>query len=118
MKNTSELPIPVIKALQKMGQDISEARRRRRIAMELMAQRAGISRSTLAKIEKGDPATSIGNYVSVLFVLGMTSRIGDLVDANHDLVGRQIDEENLPKRIRSRSSSYGEQVRQKNKNEK
>jgi DNA-binding XRE family transcriptional regulator len=100
MKNTSELPIPITKALRKMGQDISEARRRRRIATELMAQRAGISRSTLAKIEKGDPATSMGNYASVLFVLGMTGRISDLVDANHDLTGRQIDEENLPKRIR------------------
>lgn len=100
MKNTSELPIPVVKSLYKLGQDISEARRRRRIATELMAQRAGISRSTLAKIEKGDPTTSIGNYAAVLFVLGMTGRISDLVDSNHDLIGRQIDEENLPKKIR------------------
>jgi transcriptional regulator with XRE-family HTH domain len=100
MKNASKLPIPTVKALRKMGEDISEARRRRRIATELMSQRAGISRGTLAKIEKGDPATSIGNYAAVLFVLGMTGRISDLVDANHDLTGRQIDEENLPKRIR------------------
>ena len=120
MKNTSKLPILVIKSLQKMGQDISEARRRRRIATELMAERAGISRSTLIKIEKGDPATAIGNYAAVLFVLGMAGRIGDLIDANHDLVGRQIDEENLPRRIRLRSKSYGGQVRlinQKNENE-
>ena len=102
MKNTSKLPIPVVKALRKMGQDISEARRRRRIATELMAKRAGISRGTLAKIEKGDPTTSMGNYAAVLFVLGMIGRISDLVDANHDLVGRQIDEENLPKRIRTK----------------
>ena len=102
MKNTSKLPIPVVKALRKMGQDISEARRRRRIATELMAKRARISRGTLAKIEKGDPTTSMGNYVAVLFVLGMIGRISDLVDANHDLVGRQIDEENLPKRIRTK----------------
>ena len=102
MKNTLRLPFPVTRALRKVGQDISEARRRRRIATELMAQRAGISRGTLAKIEKGDPATSMGNYASVLFVLGMVNRISDLVDSNHDLIGRQIDEENLPKRIRSR----------------
>jgi len=102
MKNTLELPIPVTKALRKIGQDISEARRRRRISTELMAQRAGISRGTLAKIEKGDGATSMGNYAAVLFVLGMVSRISDLVDSKHDLVGRQIDEENLPKRIRPR----------------
>jgi DNA-binding XRE family transcriptional regulator len=102
MKNILELPIPVTKALRKIGQDISEARRRRRISTELMAQRAGISRGTLAKIEKGDPTSSMGNYAAVLFVLGMVSRISDLVDSKHDLVGRQIDEENLPKRIRPR----------------
>lgn len=102
MKNTLELPLPVTRALRKVGEDISEARRRRRISTELMAQRAGISRGTLAKIEKGDPTSSMGNYASVLFVLGMISRISDLVDASHDLIGRQIDEENLPKRIRPR----------------
>ncbi len=105
MKNTLELPIPVTKALRKVGQNISEARRRRRISTELMAQRAGISRGTLAKIEKGDPTSSMGNYASVLFVLGMISRISDLVDSNHDLVGRHIDEENLPKRIRPRKTT-------------
>ncbi|MCE3254890.1 MAG: hypothetical protein K0R25_384 [Rickettsiaceae bacterium] len=108
MKNTSEFPLPVSRALRKTGQDISEARRRRRIPTELMAERAGISRGTLAKIEKGDPTTSMGNYASVLFVLGMISRISDLVDANHDLVGRQIDEENLPKRIRPRKTTRNE----------
>ncbi len=100
MKNKFELPIPITKALHKMGQDISDARRRRRIDMKLMAERAGISRSTLTKIEKGDPTTSFGNYATVLFALGMTARISDLVDANHDLTGRQLEEENLPKRIR------------------
>lgn len=103
MKSKPTLPIPVIKALSKLGQDISDARKRRRIKMELMAQRAGISRGTLAKIEKGDPATSIGGYVLVLFTLGMTNRISDLADANHDLTGRQLEEENLPQRIRHSS---------------
>jgi transcriptional regulator with XRE-family HTH domain len=105
MKNKPKLPIPVTRALCKMGQDISDARRRRRITMELMSQRAGISRGTLAKIEKGDPATSMGGYAAALFVLGMTNRISDLVDANHDLTGRRLEEENLPKRIRLKKSS-------------
>lgn len=45
------LPIPVINALRKLGQDINEARCRRRVTLELMAERAGLSRSTLGKIE-------------------------------------------------------------------
>jgi transcriptional regulator with XRE-family HTH domain len=96
----TNLPIPVISALRKLGQDINDARRRRRITLKLMAQRAGLSRSTIGKIEKGDPTTSIGSYGAVLFVLGMEKRLSDLVDSIHDLVGRRLEDENLPKRVR------------------
>lgn len=96
----TNLPIPVIKVLQKLGQDINDARRRRRITAQLMAERAGLSRSTIGKIEKGDPTTSMGSYGAVLFVLGMEKRLGDLVDSMHDLVGRRLEDENLPKRVR------------------
>lgn len=96
----TSLPIPVLKALRKLGQDINDARRRRRITTQLMAQRSGLSRSTIGKIEKGDPTTSMGGYGAVLFVLGMEKRLSDLVDSMHDLVGRRLEDENLPKRIR------------------
>ena len=99
MKRQVNLPVPAMKALRKLGQDISDARRRRRITVELMAERADISKNTLARIEKGEASVSIGKYASVLFVLGMTERLGDLVDSVHDLTGRQLEEENLPKRV-------------------
>ena len=99
MKDRAKLPIPVQKAMRKLGGDIKDARRRRRIPAALMAQRAGISLRTLAKIEKGDSSVSIASYVSVLFVLGMTARLEDLVDARHDVTGRMLDTENLPQRI-------------------
>jgi len=100
MKRQNILPIPVLKALHTLGKDICDARRRRRITILLMAERAGISRATVGKIEKGDPTVSMGGYSSVLFVLGMTERLGDLADAVHDLTGRQLDEERLPRRVR------------------
>lgn len=96
----TNLPIPVISALRKLGHDINDARRRRRITAQLMAQRAGLSRSTIGKIEKGDPTTSMGSYGAVLFVLGMEKRLSDLVDSMHDLVGRRLEDENLPQRVR------------------
>lgn len=96
----TNLPIPVISALRKLGQDINDARRRRRITAQLMAQRAGLSRSTIGKIEKGEPTTSMGSYGAVLFVLGMEKRLSDLVDSIHDLVGRRLEDENLPQRVR------------------
>jgi len=94
------LPIPVQRALRKLGQDINSSRRRRRIPVALMTERAGLSKATLSKIEKGDLSVSLGGYASVLFVLGLTERLADLVDANCDVVGQRLEEENLPKRIR------------------
>ncbi len=100
MKKKVMLPIPVTRALRKVGKDINDARRRRRITIQLMAERAGLSKATITKIEKGDPTTSIGGYSAVLFVLGMTERLSDLVDAIHDLTGRQLEDDKLPKRVR------------------
>jgi hypothetical protein len=93
------LPIPVACALRKLGQDIKDARRRRRIPAEIAAARASISRTTLVKIEKGDPGVAIGSYAIVLFVLGMTDRLADLADPRNDAVGLQLEEEHLPQRI-------------------
>ena len=97
MKN---IPAPVLIALRKLGQDIADARRRRRITMALLAERAGILPKTLSKIEKGDPTASMGGYASVLFALGLIDRLKDVADAGHDLVGRTLEEERLPKRVR------------------
>ena len=65
-----------------------------------MAERAFITRMTLGRVERGDPAVSLGIYAVVLFVLGLTPRIADLADARSDELGLQLDEERLPKRIR------------------
>jgi|SRR5215510_15250310 len=94
------LPAPVQRALTKLGEDIAAARRRRRITMAIMAERAFITRKTLARVERGDPAVSFGIYATVLFVLGMIDRLGDLVDSASDQLGRVLEDERLPKRVR------------------
>ena len=94
------MPVPAARAVRKLGHDIRDARRRRRIPVAIMAQRASISRTTLNKLEKGDPGVSLGIYATVLFVLGMIDRLGDLADPKHDSVGLELEEEHLPERIR------------------
>lgn len=101
-KSAKTLPIPVKHALGKLGADIRDARRRRRIPMAVLAERASMSRWTLTKIEKGDPAVQLGNYATVLFVLGLIHRLSDLVDVTKDELGIELDEERLPQRIHSR----------------
>lgn len=94
------VPIPVKRAVHKLGQDIRDARLRRRIPTVVMAERASISRTTLNKVEKGDPGVALGNYANVLFVLGMAERLGDLADVKTDTVGLELEEVRLPQRIR------------------
>lgn len=97
---SSKLPVPVQRGLRKLGGDLRDARLRRRIPTKIMAERASISRTTLNKVEKGDPGVSLGIYATVLFVLGMSNRLAELVDVTTDTVGLQLEEENLPQRIR------------------
>lgn len=99
-KRKHNLPLPVVRALVKIGQDIRDARRRRRIQIEIMAERAAIARSTLHKVEKGDPGVGLGIYATVLFVLGLLERLAEIADVTADRVGLELEEENLPQRIR------------------
>ncbi len=52
--------------LEQLGEQIKEARLRRGISADLVAERAGISRATVWAIEKGSPSVSIGAYAAVL----------------------------------------------------
>lgn len=100
MRPISSLPIPVKRHLRVLGLNIRNARLRRRITMEMMAERASISRATLSKIERGDPSVALGSYASVIFVLGLIANLGDLLSADRDTLGRILEEEHLPKRVR------------------
>jgi transcriptional regulator with XRE-family HTH domain len=106
-RSASALPASVRRTLQKLGEDISAARRRRRIPMELMAERAFVSRNTVTRVERGDPSVSMGIYATVLFVLGMAERIGSLADPSTDRIGLTLEEERLPRRVRLPRSESG-----------
>ncbi len=100
-QSSKTLPSPVSRALKKLGSDLADARKRRRISTQTMAQRAMISRTTLVKVENGDPGVSLGIFATVLFVLGMTDRLADIADVSHDRTGLDLESEKLPKRISS-----------------
>ncbi|AMD90128.1 hypothetical protein AXF13_08325 [Desulfovibrio fairfieldensis] len=68
--------------------------------MAIIADRAGISRETLSKIQAGDPGVSMGNYAAVIFALGFGTDWMRLADLSNDPVGQALDEERLPRRAR------------------
>src|SRR5262245_2610810 len=96
------LPIPVVRALRKLGHDIRDARRRRRLPVATAAQRASLSKTTWLKVGKGDPGVLGGTYVMVLFILGLVERVGQLADPGSDSLGLRLEEEQLPQRIRNK----------------
>ena len=95
-------PAAVRRALRKLGADIHDARRRRRLPMAVVAERAFTSRSTLQRIEEGDAAVGIGIYAAVLHALGLLDGLGDIADIGRDVVGQSLASAELPKRSRTR----------------
>lgn len=101
-KTTLPPPVAVKRALRKLGGDLRDARLRRRIPTTLMAERVGVTRTTLAKAEKGEASVSMGVYASMLFALGLIERLGEIADPRRDDIGIALEEERLPKRIRTK----------------
>jgi len=92
-------PAAVRRTLSKLGADIRDARRRRRLPMAVVAERAFTSRSTLQRVETGDSSVSIGIYASVLQALGLLDGLGQVADIGVDRVGQSLASADLPKRV-------------------
>jgi len=88
----------VRRALKKLGKDVHDARRRRRLPMQIVAERAFTSRPTLQRVEDGDAGVSIGIYASVLQALGLLDPLAQLADIANVSVGRALASAELPKR--------------------
>jgi len=82
------------RVLETMGEQIKMARLRRKLATELVAERAGISRATLWSVEKGSPTVSIGTYAAVLHALGGMDKDFENV-AKDDELGKKLQDLNL-----------------------
>ncbi|HEX9877873.1 MAG TPA: helix-turn-helix transcriptional regulator [Gammaproteobacteria bacterium] len=94
------LPPAVKRSLKQLGVDLATARRKRGLTAAMVAERAGVSKSTYLRVEKGDPTVMLGIYAMVLFVLGFGDAFKDVIDPSRDDTGLMLDEERLPKRVR------------------
>jgi len=98
-------PAAVRRILHKLGADIRDARRRRRLPMAVVAERAFTSRSTLQRVEAGDANVSIGIYAAALQALGLLNGMGEIADISRDSVGQALASADLPERTRIRRTS-------------
>lgn len=88
------------KLLSQMGEQIKLARLRRNLSVEVVAERAAISRATLWNVEKGNPSVSIGNYAAVLHALNNMDK-DLLLIAKDDELGRKLQDLGLQVRKRA-----------------
>lgn len=80
-----------------LGENVKKARLRRAYSAETVAQRAGIARKTLHRVERGDPAVALGIYARVLQALRLENDLASI--AADDELGRKLQDASLkPKR--------------------
>lgn len=97
-KSTQMLPA-TSRVLEEMGANIKLARLRRKLGVELVAERAGISRATLWAVEKGSPSVAMGIYAQVLLAIGLEKDL--LLVGRDDELGHKLQDAGLPTRERA-----------------
>lgn len=84
----------IVKQLDAQGLRLRLARELRKISQELFAERVGVSRETLRRMEKGDPSIAMATFMRALRVLGLDRDIDPL--AADDELGRKLQDLELP----------------------
>jgi transcriptional regulator with XRE-family HTH domain len=99
--------------LAALGERLRLARLRRKLAVDITCQRAGISRMTLFRAEAGSPAIALGTLLRILAVLGLENDL-ELI-ARDDKAGRLLQDQTLPVRrrrsARARTETHGPKER-------
>lgn len=102
----NRLPLPVRHVLKELGMLISSGRKERRFTQTELANRVGVGRMTIVRMEKGAPEVAIGNYLTTAWILGLQVlswsdfgglRLDSSVAAYLEKIGKH-----LPERIRKR----------------
>lgn len=90
----------VQRSLRKLGQDIQIARKKRRMTVEDFADRLGVTKGTVIRLERGEAGVSIGTLSMALLALGELHRLTDILDVSKDDAGLLLDQSRLPERVR------------------
>lgn len=95
-------PAPVRRSLRVLGDEVGTWRKLRGLTQDQLADRSGVHRQTVARIEKGDGGASIESLMRVLRGLGLLDTFTESLDPYESDVGRMRSDEQLPRRVRPR----------------
>lgn len=98
------MPRPVPFQVQQAGADIGENlaawRKLRNLTAQQVAERAGTTRQTVARLERGDLSVGLGIFLSVTRALGVIDGVVESTDPYETTFGRARADQTLPKRVR------------------
>jgi transcriptional regulator with XRE-family HTH domain len=95
-------PLPIVRALRGIGADLTVWRKLRGLTQAQLADRAGVARTTVMRLEHGDGSVSLENVLRISRALGLVDAISRALDPYESDVGRLRSEEQLPQRVRPR----------------
>ena len=87
-------------AAKQMAESISTWRKLYGITSEQLAEKAGVSRATISKLENGDPSVSLATFLNVCRAMSILDRVVDAVDPYETDLGRARADWSLPQRVR------------------
>jgi transcriptional regulator with XRE-family HTH domain len=93
-------PVAIRRATRGLSEDIATWRKLRGLTQKQLADRAGITRATLGRLEKGDSGVTLESLLRVLRALGIIENLKRALDPYESDVGRLRSEEELPTRVR------------------
>jgi transcriptional regulator with XRE-family HTH domain len=96
-----------LRQTENLGARIRIARQRRKLRLEDMAEKTGLSRSTVEAVERGAPTTAFGAYLTVLTVLGLARELDLIADPGLDRDGLALELSVTDKRVRLQRKDIG-----------
>lgn len=99
---STPLPPEVAARLKALGSRVRDARHRRKLRQLDLAERAGLSRSTIEAVERGSADTAVGAYIRALWVMGLDREIDIVAEPAIDQGGAALEYDTALRRVRVR----------------
>lgn len=97
------VPMRTMLAAQQIGENLATWRKMLGLTAEQVAEKVAVSRSTLSRIENGDPTVSFATFLNACHTLGILDRVVEATDPYETEIGRIRADRALPQRVRRRS---------------
>ncbi|WP_418723109.1 helix-turn-helix domain-containing protein [Enorma sp.] len=94
------IPIRTKLAAKQVGENLATWRKMHKLTSEQVAAKAAVSRSTLSRIENGDPTVSFATVLNICRTLGILDRVIEATDPYETEIGRIYADHELPQRVR------------------